>query len=49
MTTSSASTSAPATPVVELELIYEPDDDAVAEAIAILLGDDAAAQPGQAA
>jgi hypothetical protein len=36
-------------PLVELEFVYEPDDAALAEAIAILLGEDVVAEPGEAA
>ena len=36
-------------PAVDLELVYEPDDAALEEAIAILLGDAAVAEPGEAA
>jgi hypothetical protein len=42
---------AAANPAVELEVAYEPDDTALEEAIAILLGDDALPvdRPGEAA
>jgi hypothetical protein len=45
----SADPPTPSGPSVTLEVAYEPDDAALDEAIGILLGDDAAATPREAA